>query len=329
MKIFYNNAEILLSGGLENIMKRDIGNPNQNGSGPNDGILDDFEIMAAGGFDTLEHELFEYDLEIKPRGPLNEYDIRGSIKRKLNKTPKSSDRRKYPGVIVTIPGGEFEMGSNEIDESNIFKCKAVKVKMTGFRLAKTEVTVGQYKVYLREIGDSKYSKLPPYGKNREKDSDNHPVLGLTFTEKKSYAEYYGGKLPTAAQIEYASKGPSHNDPFGTPKDKMIVCNDPTSECGTAEVCGKNDERANGFGVCDLAGNAKETTSDGFDPDFCNNITTTDPSNPFEKSGAEYVEVRGGSFFSFQATTHSTLRNKIDPKSRGLYDGFRVAWPLEP
>ncbi|MBX7148636.1 formylglycine-generating enzyme family protein [bacterium] len=238
--------------------------------------------------------------------------------------------RTYSDGIVTIPGGQFSMGSvygsfdERKDSSLLSNGTSVTVTMTGFMLAKSEVTVGQYKAYLAAIGDTQYSRLPNLPENQK--GDKFPVVGLTYNEMMFFCQYYGGKLPTAAQIEYASKGPNHTDVYGTPFNKMVSYNNGYRT--TAEVCGTNDERANGFGVCDLAGNVWETTRDQYDVNFYDWMAKTDPSNPITDINSQWIEIRSGSWFNVDWYNRAANRYfDRNPDNRSNYVGFRVAWPL--
>jgi formylglycine-generating enzyme required for sulfatase activity len=200
--------------------------------------------------------------------------------------------------------------------------------MPPFRLSKTEVTVGDYKAFLRETGDPTYKRLPNFPENKK--GDDYPVVGLTLGEKIQFARYYGATLPTAAQIEYASKGSRHTDLYGTPIDKAVIWDNGYRM--TAEVCGAYDkvtgryERENDFGVCDLAGNVWETTSDGYDENFYDRMNKTDPRNLFIENRANYVELRGASFYNFARPARAANRFRGRPVLRYFYVGFHLAWP---
>ena len=231
--------------------------------------------------------------------------------------------KTYSDGIVEIPGGQFEMGSvNGDSDEHKSDGTTVRVTVSGFQLSKSEVTVGQYKAYLAVTGDPQYSKLPDFSENKK--GDHFPVVGLKYDEKMAFCKFYGGTLPTAAQIEYASKGPSHTDAYGSPRDKAATYDNGFRE--TAEVCGSNDERANGYGVCDLAGNVWETTSDQYDNDFYDRMATRDPSNPLTDSASQYVELRGGSWYSYDWRYRSADRLDDGAGDRSDFVGFRCAWP---
>ncbi|PIR16840.1 MAG: hypothetical protein COV46_06740 [Deltaproteobacteria bacterium CG11_big_fil_rev_8_21_14_0_20_49_13] len=119
------------------------------------------------------------------------------------------------------------------------------------------------------------NELPPYTENQR--SDDFPVVGLTYNEKRAYCQAQGGDLPTEAQLERAMKGVDGVAPYGTPIDKAIIYDNGYRT--TQPVCGPNDERTNSFGVCDLAGNVWESALDAYDQDFYSRMPSVDPYNP--------------------------------------------------
>lgn len=328
MKIYFGESDPLVQ---KILAEYDI-------NGAPDLALDDHELEVAGGFDQVMQELRGLCAGIAPKGPLGEYDVvdilSGDCKMaeqsntpKVSVSSKTPNGREYPGLIVDIPGGEFEMGSiNGDSDEHTSNGETVRVKMSAFRLSKTEVTVGQYKAYLKETGDPTYSKLPGFSENKK--GDDYPVVGLPFAEKVAFARYYGATLPTAAQIEYASRGPNHTDIYGTPIDKAVILTNGNRT--TEKVCGENDERANGFGVCDLAGNVWETTSDLYKSDFYDGMSRVDPSNSFIESGKLCcVEYRGGSFGYDAGNARAAYRgNGVGPVGRNCNGGFRCVWPQD-
>lgn len=316
MKIVYGNDSDKMSVmDFERLMAMDTydsGDDTNAVDATHDGILD----SDHGEFDINSVDELLTVLAGKP-------DSSRTSPRTASSSTTTPNGKTYSDGIVDIPGGQFEMGSvNGDSDEHKSDGTTVKVTMSGFKLSKSEVTVGQYKAYLATTGDPQYSKLPDYPENKK--GDDFPVVGLKYGEKQAFCQYYGGTLPTAAQIEYASKGPSHTDGYGTPFDKAAIYRNGFKT--TAEVCGSNDERANGYGVCDLAGNVWETTLDQYDEDFYDRMATRDPSNPLTDSASQYVELRGGSWLNYDWGSRSAFRNFDFAVYRSNDVGFRCAWP---
>lgn len=344
-KIYFGNADAHVRGVLDQYdTLTDSGESTTEGP---DGALSDSEIEKAGGSYELERLLLGYGFHVVPKGDSSdEYNLvpivaqncepKPQVEMAESSTSRTPNGRVYPGVIISVSGGEFEMGTvcdgrhgydgtHDTDE-HTSDGKTVKVRISDFRMAKTEVTIGQYVHYLMEsrgISDGEArNMLPNDWAGNNKKGDNFPVVALTFEEKMEFAKYYGGTLPKAAQIEYASKGKSHKDVYGTPIDKAIVASNGATT--TAEVCGPNDERANDLGFCDLAGNAWEATLDGYNEGFYSRMPGTDPYNPLSNNDPQ-EEFRGGSFYDVARSARAAYRIDDFPDNRYGYDGFRVAW----
>lgn len=236
-----------------------------------------------------------------------------------------------------IPEGSFQMGSLDTDpEAKDDEKPAKQVTVSGFLIGKTEVTVGQYKKVLNlttlpaNLLVSGGSQTPMNGKG-----DNFPIVGLTFDEKRAFCMADKGELPTAAQIERASKGVSGTDRYGTPLSKAIIfCNAGDTECSQQfndmeVVCGNNDERANSFGVCDLAGNVMESVLDKYEDDFYSRMPLIDPYNILTNQMTQPEELRGGTYFdSNRVDARAATRTKQDLSvKRPFWVGFRCARPL--
>jgi len=174
-------------------------------------------------------------------------------------------------------------------------------------------------------GETEIGKVLHWDGNKK--GDDYPMVGLTYEEKQAYCQSLGAHLPTAAQIERAARGVSGTDEYGTPIDKAILRENGAR--GTAPVCGVNDERANSFGVCDLAGNVWESALDAFDENFYNHLSSTDPVNPLTDT-RQREELRGGSYLDNRGDARAANRRSVgSPLDRDYRDGFRCARPRAP
>ena len=152
-------------------------------------------------------------------------------------TEPVTDQKKKPGeagysiinridgaILVWIPAtgdvngknmrqGAFLMGRQD-GEANEQPVHEVALK--GFWMYKTEVTVEQWRKFLKATKFDKTPKIMPY--------DEHPSspqqqwnekndMAVTFVNRDyamAYAKWAGGQLPTEAQWEWAARGPEGN-----------------------------------------------------------------------------------------------------------------------
>lgn len=135
--------------------------------------------------------------------------------------------------LALIPAGEFLMGSADDDKDALSDEKPQHtVRLTkAFYLGKYEVTVGQFRAFVRATGyqtdaeksDGMYSYNPDNGKfEKQKDrnwtnpgltqTDDHPVIGVSHNDAVAFCQWLSkqeGKtyrLPTEAEWEYACRG---------------------------------------------------------------------------------------------------------------------------
>jgi formylglycine-generating enzyme required for sulfatase activity len=196
-------------------------------------------------------------------------------------------------VMVYVPGGEFEMGSDEEGVDYAFQlCNqysdscdrgwydyeqpAIPVTLEAFWIDRTEVTNGQYRECV-EAGAceppadlSSDTRTAYYG---AADYDDYPVIHINWYQAEAYCEWAGGRLPTAAEWEYAARGPEgRRFPWGDEFDgtRLNYCDancrafgwaDRTVDDGYADTApvGSFPGGASWCGALDLAGNVWEWT----------------------------------------------------------------------
>lgn len=130
---------------------------------------------------------------------------------------KTRTNKKDGLRYVWLPAAEFTMGCQSGDCVAGKEVPAHPVRLTkGFWIGQTEVTVGAYKKFARATGTA----LPPDPdfRGRKLDSgwshEDRPMIAISWDEAKRYCEWAGGRLPTAAEWEYAARGGTTGATYG-------------------------------------------------------------------------------------------------------------------
>jgi formylglycine-generating enzyme required for sulfatase activity len=159
--------------------------------------------------------------------------------------------------MVQIPGGTFQMGSNE-GKSDEKPVHTVSVK--SFALGKYEVTFEEYDKFCDATGRSRLS-------DNSWGPGKRPVINVSWDDVKAYTKWLSeqtGKdyrLPSEAQWEYACRaGSTGKYSFGDDVNQLgnYGWYDGNSGIKTHSV---GEKQANKFGLYDMHGNVREWLED--------------------------------------------------------------------
>ena len=254
---------------------------------------------------------------------------------------------------VSVPGGEFLMGSPE-DELNRKDDETQHlVTVLPFKISKYAITVYQFKEFVEATSyvtdaekgtdddkgsivwkgySSKFKTGVTWRYNErgriliERDYD-HPVVHISWNDAQAFANWKGFRLPTKAEWEYACRAGT-STPFYTGNElKPKLANfKPDNTKGKRFLNDFNNEilpigkfKPNAFGLYDMHGNVGE---------WCNDFYTSYPVetqiNPNGPESGKYCVVRGGSWLSHMRSCRSARRFYCNP-NESIYDiGFRIA-----
>lgn len=247
--------------------------------------------------------------------------------------------------FVYIPAGEFTMGSNdgESDEKPVHNVTISKE----FRISQTEVTVGQYLVYLNSGGDSNFVDFTdincPVKKignryvlsgNKFGSNENQPMVNVSWHGAQKFCEWLSrneGKtyrLPTEAEWEYACRADSTmeysfvNSKINLGDYAWFLDN---SDNSTHPV---GQKKPNAWGLYDMHGNVWEWCLDWYDENYYFNSPGFDPQGP---TSGKYRVLRGGAWAHsmgyFSEPCRSAIRDSLMPDYASLnFIGFRVVSP---
>lgn len=178
-------------------------------------------------------------------------------------SPEGYPRRirceKDDSILQFVPGGNGTFGARAGVGG---KGKSpwgpeVAVTLDPFYMDVYETTVGQILEY-REDQKSKKKSIPQF--LNDSAPKNYPALGLNYKTTIEYLRWAGKELPTEAEYEFAASGPEHfMAPWGDGRPLWSI---PRSRDQITEI-GSYPQDRSPFGIFDLAGNAREWTSDFF------------------------------------------------------------------
>jgi sulfatase modifying factor 1 len=269
--------------------------------------------------------------------------------------------QSYPEMIL-VEGGTFTMGDTEGDGKKDEQ-PVHEVTLKTFSMAKTETTVAQWKVYIRENGlkmpniisvwfqkKGYYMDLDKVGAiisvktgKEETDhtlydsiipviwNDQDPIAGITWEEAVAYCDWLSDKmnkryrLPTEAEWEYAARGGKNSKGFKYSGGQVMAT---VGWAGTGNEReyhrhGVSLKRPNELGLYDMSGNVSEMCNDWYDDNYYSKSPTASPKGPTKPDQLFISHVVRGGCYNYRETACT-----ISCRSSGDYQfedriGFRV------
>jgi len=196
---------------------------------------------------------------------------------------------------VQIPGGEFIMGSQNGDPDEAL---LHTVRIAPFRLARTEVTFGQYK---KCVEAGKCEKLRCDG------AADIPVSCANWHQASAFSSWVGGRLPSESEWEYAAKGLESKSRIQDASNCASAAFG-SSDCGLRgplPVCSRLDA-STPQGLCDMVGNVWEWTQDWYHNSY--DSAPSDGSAWEYPAGSERI-IRGGCWDSSRLEARVSYRGR--------------------
>jgi formylglycine-generating enzyme required for sulfatase activity len=216
------------------------------------------------------------------------------------------DGQKY----VWIPEGKFLMGVSDGDtEAHENEKPQHEVTISrGFWIGQTPITVGAYRKFVLATK----AKMP--AKPAFSQTDDHPVVNVSWDDAVAYCRWAEGRLPTEAEWEFAARGGNPAACYG--QLERIAWFDKTAAGATHRVAQLDP---NAFGLYDTLGNVWEWCSDSFEAGYYKNTPSKDPRGPEKGDGKA---MRGGSWVNTPWFIRVSFRFRYLPNFRNAYLGFR-------
>ena len=239
--------------------------------------------------------------------------------------------------MILISSGSFLMGSNKggKDEKPIHK-----VTISDFYIGKYEVTNLEYANFLNEYGsdvvnEGKYKGKPmifesDWGLKKidekwipQKNHEKYPVICVTWYGAFEYCRFYGGRLPSEAEWEYAAKAgnkmeKNKNIFAGSNDINEVAWFDENTNYKPHKVGLKKANKAN---LYDMSGSVREWCRDWYDKNF---YKTSSQNNPVNNNKTNIRVLRGGSWDLRAFSCRSANRDWDYPGDWNSSIGFRFS-----
>jgi len=281
-------------------------------------------------------------------------------------------------VFVDIGGGTFQMGDG-FGEGWAGEAPLHTVTVGALRMSKYEVTNAQYAEFLNSAADQGLIKVEngvvyhssddansrpwldtaeasPYSRivyangvfsvadKSGRGMSNDPVVEVSWYGARAFCDYYGYRLPTEAEWEYAARGNLSGRRF--PRGDTIThsrANYYNCTCFPYDISPTSGHHPlfddgvypytapvgsfapNGYGLCDMAGNVWEWCADWYDQDY---YSVSPENNPQGPAQGDRRVIRGGSWASDADFCRVAFRFRYNPDDRAYYYGFRPVVDLQ-
>lgn len=257
---------------------------------------------------------------------------------------------KRPGfgldiLMVDIAGGSFIMGSDKYFISE----PEHSISLSAYSISKYEITNELFAQFLNEYG-SQFIKNGQYkgesmcweeesfgGGNfglEEVDGewqvatngfDNNPAIHITWFGAYEFCRYYGGRLPTEAQWEYAAIGAAESNNYTYSGSNTLSEVGWYGEYSLTPPFGETHpvgmKTANEIGLHDMTGNAGEWCADWYATPY----DTSQEADPTGPQNGKYKVIRGGAWSDKEYDMNVKMRKGRAPEYHSDDVGFRIVF----
>ncbi len=246
-----------------------------------------------------------------------------------------------PEGMVSIPAGEFQMGSVHPD---LVKAGLLvhTVYIDAFFMDKYEVTNLEYQKFV--LANPRWQKDKIDGRFHDGDYLKHwngndypsgkadrPVVYVSWYAAMAYAGWAEKRLPTEAEWEYAARGRLSGKAY--PWGDGIHSSKANYGRNVGDTTPVGTYLPNGYGLYDMAGNVWEWCLDEYNKDFYRTSPRENPlagapsvdrliNNFTDVNPNTYRVIRGGSWYVHSSSVSVEMRGWVLPMVLAETFGFR-------
>lgn len=246
--------------------------------------------------------------------------------------------------FAVVAGDAYLMGNNE---GNVNEKPEHEVVVHNFELGKYEITHKQFITFLNAIacqedgfcndsifGQVKYVDITHpdcaiefsgekfrFKKSSYAENDSCPAMLVSWYGANAFCKWAGGRLPTEAEWEFASKGGRKSNAFAFSGSDTLESVGWYAGNAQSQTHSVGQKQPNELGIFDMSGNVWEWCNDWY------NDTTYFVSidgNPKGPESGLFKVLRGGSWGDTDAYSSVTCRNSYLPENSFYVIGFRMA-----
>ncbi|HKE96812.1 MAG TPA: SUMF1/EgtB/PvdO family nonheme iron enzyme [Povalibacter sp.] len=220
---------------------------------------------------------------------------------------------------MLVPAGKFTMGDDESWPSH-------PLYLDAFYMDRFEITTARFAKFLAATGSINAPDV--WDEVKGKDSENMPVIGVSWNDANAYCRWAGRRLPTDAEWEKAARGTDGRAyPWGNSPPTLDLANYENSAPGPYENAlspvGEHAAGKSPYGIEDMAGNASEWVADWYSESF----SADETANPKGPAAGDKKVIRGGGRYDPAQRLSAARRMYASPDTRADDIGFRCARDL--
>ena len=286
------------------------------------------QSLAKGNISIARFKMKKDFIKQRLIGAIREWEENDTSATIVLPEAKAPDRLLLePGQMVEVKGGIYHFGGSLPDNE-----PGRSIMVESFQIDQYLVTNRQYADFLNQYGQDRVKAGSFEGQPMAfphkwgmalrggqwmaaEGYEQHPVVWVTWYGANEYSKYYGLRLPTELEWEYAAVGGKEKPVYafsGSDELEEVAWQGENAAGATHPVGQKN---ANGLGLYDMSGNVFE---------WCANA----PGAFFDLQGSSLLRsfkvVRGGAWNSYQDDCLITSRKWFAPGFRFNTIGFRCA-----